>query len=464
MGRGKFILGQQKRKADIKKNEELTYKDLLNELQLNSWQVELLISGFLFTILATTTSQIEKWEEITDLFSEGGNSTSSILAGSVDLLSIMWVFIILNLSIHILLRSVWVASLGLRYASGEIDYENLAFSKKFQQFYDKRRITFDRYIERLELWCSLAFAFTLMIISAIIGIFFFFTAGSLFRSLFNGIDDHKVIGIIISFSFLLYILFGLIYAIDWFLGGRIKRLKWFAPIYYPFYRLISWVTLAAIFRPLYLNFVDQTKGRNIILGSLVYFLLAFLILVLLSNVQGYRYVPIDVRENKFLSVSSLNECVYADQNEDCGLQRTFRIPSKIIKGNYLEFFYQMRGLDNNAIATVCPDLQKSESLFVESFKEGLYNLKPDPTKEAESLQCFNDILHVSINDILYNNVDWQFIKGSRQYEFGVMNMFDITYLDRGKHQIKIERGICAQNPSCDSLEWNTYFISFWKED
>ncbi|MEN0047214.1 MAG: hypothetical protein AAF806_09165 [Bacteroidota bacterium] len=462
MGREKFIFGQQRRKA--KDNKELSYKDLLNDLQLNSWQVELLISGFLFTILATTTTQIREWGEITDLYSEGRQSISSMFATLADFLSMVWIFIIINLSIHILLRSFWVASLGLRYASGEIDYDSLAFSKKFQQFYDKRRITFDRYIERLELWSSLVFAFTLMIIYAVIGLFLYFSISSIVFNFLTNISDYKFIKIALLFARVVYLIFGIIYAADWLLGGRIRRVKWFAPIYYPFYRLISWITLATIFRPLYLNFVDQTRGRNIISGSLVYFLLIFLFLVIVGNIQGYRYIPIDVRENKFLSVSSLNECVYKDQSENCGLERTFSIPSKIITSNYLEFFYQMRGRDNNALATVCPDLESGELLFVESFKEGFYNLQPDPTKASEELKCFNDVLHVSINDSLYTNLDWQFMKGSRQYEFGVMNMFDIAYLERGKHQIKIERGLCNQSPACDSLKWSTYFITFWKEE
>lgn len=456
------MLGQQGRKN--KEDKELIYKDLLNDLQLNSWQVELLISGFLFTILATTTSQIREWGEVTDLYSEGSQSISSVVATLADFLLMVWVFIIINLSIHILLRSFWVASLGLRYASGEIDYDNLAFSKKFQQFYDKRRITFDRYIERLELWSSLVFAFTLMIISAVIGLFLYFSISSLVFNFLASISDYKFVKIAVFLVRVFYLLFGIAYALDWLLGGRIRRIEWFAPIYYPFYRLISWITLATIFRPLYLNFVDQARGRNIILGSLAYFLLIFLFLTMIDNVQGYRYVPIDVRGNKFLSVNSLNECVYEDQSENCRLERTFSIPSKIITGNYLELFYQMRGRDNNALATVCPDLKKRELLFIESFKEGLYNLKPDPTKKAEELNCFNEILHISINDSLYNGLDWQFVNGNREHEFGVMNMFDIAHLDRGKHHIKIERGMCNQSPSCDSLEWNTYFIAFWKEE
>ncbi|MEL6719510.1 MAG: hypothetical protein AAFP82_12405, partial [Bacteroidota bacterium] len=194
-----------------KENKDRGYKDLLNDLQLNSWQVELLISGFLFTILATTTSQIREWGKVTDLYSEGSESISSIIATLADFLLIVWIFIIINLSIHILLRSFWVASLGLRYASGEIDYENLAFSKKFQQFYDRKHLTFDRYIERLELWCSLVFAFTLMIISAIIGLFLYFSISSIaFNFLASIAADYRFVKIIVALARVVYLLFGIV--------------------------------------------------------------------------------------------------------------------------------------------------------------------------------------------------------------------------------------------------------------
>lgn len=53
---------------------------------------------------------------------------------------------IFNLIIHIVLRGLWIGALGLRYVSGEIDYDNLNYSDKFTNYLKKKVGSFDNYI------------------------------------------------------------------------------------------------------------------------------------------------------------------------------------------------------------------------------------------------------------------------------------------------------------------------------
>ena len=78
------------------------------------------------------------------------------------------IHIILNLIIHVVLRSLWIGALGLRYISGDIDIEKLNYSKRFTNYLKKKIGSFDDYIEKLEKLCSVIFAILAGIIALII--------------------------------------------------------------------------------------------------------------------------------------------------------------------------------------------------------------------------------------------------------------------------------------------------------
>ena len=92
------------------------FKKLLNRLQEESWQLELLISGFAIFGLFSAFEPLEL-----GLFEARANDQSYYLA-------IYWValiscyILIFNLIFHVLLRGMWIGALGLRYVSGDIDY------------------------------------------------------------------------------------------------------------------------------------------------------------------------------------------------------------------------------------------------------------------------------------------------------------------------------------------------------
>ena len=74
-------------------------------------------------------------------------------------------FILINLVLHVLLRGIWISTLGLRYVSGEIDFDKLRLAPRFDRFLRRRIVSFDQYILRLENLCSVIFAFTFLIVS-----------------------------------------------------------------------------------------------------------------------------------------------------------------------------------------------------------------------------------------------------------------------------------------------------------
>jgi hypothetical protein len=259
----------------------------LERLQQESWQLELLISGFLLSLLLGAK------EGMSQLMIDSGHLLTSYEGGMLYFM-IMSGFIacnilVINLIVHVLLRSLWIGAIGLRNISGDISLDNIKLSPFFRAHLEKKLPTFDEFIGRLENFCCLVFAFTFLIIFSILSFFsvlvicssliyvlanFFLT----FLPTFKFLRRIVVIPILASF-----IVFGLLYLIDFVTLGSIKRIKWLSKIYYPFYRFFSIISFSSVYRPLYYNMIDNALGRKVMLAIVPY-----LFLLLLPSLISYN--------------------------------------------------------------------------------------------------------------------------------------------------------------------------------
>ena len=133
------------------------FKQLLQKLQEESWQLELLISGFaifgLFTAYPTIAERAEEASNGKQVYNFVIYFVAQISCG----------ILIFNLLLHVLLRGLWIGTLGLRYVSGDIEYEELKYSEKFTNFLKKKVGSFDKYIATLENYCSIIFAISFLL-------------------------------------------------------------------------------------------------------------------------------------------------------------------------------------------------------------------------------------------------------------------------------------------------------------
>ncbi len=109
-------------------------KKLLDQLQVESWQLELLISGFVIFLAASSFEPISNYSSRLIVVREGINDHfgflplfSFILLGSIF-------FIFINLILHVIFRGMWISAIGLRSISGDIDFETLNLASPFDQF------------------------------------------------------------------------------------------------------------------------------------------------------------------------------------------------------------------------------------------------------------------------------------------------------------------------------------------
>ena len=237
----------------------VNFKKLLDKLQQESWQLELIISGFAIYGLFAANEPLEL------------KASESVIAGA-DEFGQFWAILLIccqiftfNLIIHVLLRGLWIGAIGLRYVSGDINYSTLNYSEKFTSYLKKKVGSFDRYIASLEAYCSIIFAASFLMIFYVIG---FFTVTISFVLIIQSFElltflpKWAIRTIIITFIIPFFISSILVF-IDFLGQGFLKKKKWTSTLYFPIYWVFSKLTLSFLYRPLAYNFLDNKLGKRL---------------------------------------------------------------------------------------------------------------------------------------------------------------------------------------------------------
>ncbi len=154
-----------------------------------------------------------------------------------------------------ILRGLWIGALGLRYVSGDIDYEVLNYSEKFIKYLKKHVGSFDKYIGTLENYCSIIFAISFLLIIYVLA--FTFSIITLSGIVFIFIDNESLnepLRLAIGIPLLLFMVTGMLVTfIDFITQGWLKKKKWISRRYFPIYWVFSKITLSFLYRPLVYN-------------------------------------------------------------------------------------------------------------------------------------------------------------------------------------------------------------------
>ncbi len=410
-------------------------KKLLDRLQVESWQLELLVSGFAIFLAANAIHPVSKYATKLMAISEGLNfSFDFIPIIAIILLGAVY-FIFINLILHIIFRGMWISAIGLRSISGDVDFEILNFAKPFDRFMRKKIKSFDFFIQRLEDISSVIFAFTFLIIFMMIsvGLFVFFLlfVGYIISLLddFSNSKAFAIVGVILVFIFF----FGaLLYFIDFITLGFFKRKRWIAIWYYPIYRFFSIITFSWLYRPLYYNLIDNKFGRRVGAFLVPYFIL--IVLFSTTDASVNLYIP---KDKEGLLISNR---YFDDSREEDQRIRSISIPSKYVKNGYLELFlrYNARN-DDRIIKEICPDIVPDETPgigtdIVISGGDEKYHSPADSI-----LGCISQLYAISLNDSLFQNLDYYFYTHPTYEEEGIKTIIDISSFARGKHVLDIKR-------------------------
>lgn len=262
------------------------FKEWLEKLQQESWQLELLISGFaIFGIYQSRTV-------ITDL----EFMRNTVLDDSGILLSILgfivkkgWLIFFINLLIHVILRGLWIGAIGLRYVSQDIDYEKFAYSDIFNRFLRKSVGTYDDFIERLEKVCSVIFAYTFLLFLLFMSFMLFITLNISITVFIQELYPGNELALVISgWVALVFFALGSMVFFDLISLGGFKKIKnkTFSRVYFYLYRFYGFITLSFLYRPLLYNFIDNDYTKKLFYMSIPYICIIGFGELMFTNVEN----------------------------------------------------------------------------------------------------------------------------------------------------------------------------------
>lgn len=457
----------------MSKEKEAHLKEWFQNLQRESWQLELVVSAIAIFLLINAESYFGKmvvvWNNEFDFF----NFSEGLF---FQLLNIVhdFVFIgIVNLIIHLFLRGLWIGIIGLKSVYTSIDYERLNYSAFFTEKLSHQFKNLDNLILNLDKWCSLIFSFTFLIGFLLFSLlsFLFFLGG------FNFI--YEQLGLQSNFIKIfasIYLLGGGLYAFDFITFGFIKRSEKLSKWYYPIYKFFGWITLSFLYREVYYTLISNVKKKYLALLVIVY-LFGFTSLASMQFNQN-SYVT-----KKKLSYT-LQSNVYDNERIAGERIKNICIPSKMINSAYLPLFIRYKSVDKYALQKLCAvkpfsedgrELSENERLFVQ---ENPYDAK-QAEKVKEVLTCFQELWTVYINDEKIEE-DMFFFEHPNQKEIGIQMMIPMKSLPSGKNVLKIIRktiqidtntgevsdrflNLSIKNLIADELKEEVYVIvPFWK--
>lgn len=428
------------------------FKDLLDKLQQESWQLELLITGFAIFGLISLIEPIEAAHNEAVALQHYGRFYYPVIRLSCYIL-------IINLVVHVILRGLWIGAIGLRYVSNDIDYEELNYHERFTKYLKKKVGSFDGYIARLENYCSILFAVTFItlfyLISFFAVIFVVILAGNLFM---EGLLFSREIGAFFYGLFTLGFL-GLAFVvfIDFITLGYLKKKEWTSFLYMPIYKVFSIITLSFLYRPLVYNLLDNKFGRRI---ALILFPL-YMSILYLSTINNVRSNYLDTKSYSSINYARNNN--YLDLLKKNEFVKDVAIPTKIINKPYVTVFIPFKKKTEDIL------LARNKNLVPEKDERGLnssffnfFRRKKGYSRKRDSiytkyLSTFNDTYSIVIDSIKFSS---DFIINTTNKQLGFESVIPLKDIPEGRHLIAIKRKVRSTKTQEDNIE-RVAEIPFW---
>ncbi len=444
------------------KDETGKLRRWVSNLQLESWQLELLITGFSIFLLATSVEGYSSWRD-EFLFSKlrpDAGTINPIVAVSVlfiiNSIPIVLQFLLINLLVHLLLRGFWIGIVGLSSVSSTIDFDSLKLKGNFRKFIPQKVRSLDSLIVYLDKISSVIFAYTYLLVFSILSVVivtsFIFTLMGLTTWLAAQYPDSTVLGLVNILVFIIILILlvaAIIFFLDTILFSAFKKSKWFNVLYYPIYRFYSVISLSIIYRSIYYHLITNFKKKQII--TVVVILLGFFLMFQrVSGWTNFKFFP----KTETVSEYYLTNNMYDDLRVNAYVSKA-SIPSKYIKSGFLEVFIRYQAIDNELLNLLCPDANKLDwdLTLGESFRAGVES-QMDTTFDInellsggeayanlveEVIGCISELYEIKIDGEIMDSGPYFFHIHSNRSEKGYLAVLDVSNLERGRHVLEINK-------------------------
>jgi len=438
----------------------------LKKLERESWQLELLVSAFTIFLLIQATGVFSAFLD--------GLPYQYALNGSI--ITFIYLFLglgglsikalILFLIIHLLLRGFWIGAIGLRSVQTHIDFSVLNYSSFFTEKLKKKLVSLDQLVIILDEICSVIFSFSFLVISILFsfGLYLLFFGGTAF--IIAGLAQFTsgwmltIMSILSIVAIAGILITGIIYLIDYFTLGFLKKYNTLSKIYYPIYRFYGIITISSISRSIYYYMISKFSKRRI--RTIYVFLMVIILSYWLVEYDQYQYYPDTEHELVFKTN------FYEDMRAPDDYIKKVSIQSKIINEAYLQLFIRYHPDQNPDIKMNCPDFEPAKrnginpsvSITFEggnlSFDDNVY-LKEDVGKLME---CLSSIYEVYINQSLHENPKYYFFEHPAHKQQGIMTMIPTKSFLDGENILEV-RKLSFDAKDSTSTKTDYAYIPFW---
>lgn len=440
-----------------KSSNQTSANSWLDNLQRESWQLELLISGFSIFLLIGGWGWVKDAEHTMVLLKQGAESFYA-LEGAYHVMRTAYSTLLACLLIHVIMRGIWIAAIGLRSVSGDIDYDQLPYQPKFKDHLFRRIGSFDDYLERLERYCSVLFSLAFLIIFCFLSIAAYMVATILIKEglvwLFGAdIYSNPIVGHN-GLLDLLLIVIGLVYMFDFVTLGLLKRSKWLGKPYYYIYRWMGWVTLARFYRPLYYNLIDNRFGRKLAI-ALPVTILAIIVIVSLKQVNS-TYLPGTLGDGTMW--------VYDNNYDDEVSSRIYQswrmsLSSRYAPDDYVEAFVPyIPTNDDETLRLIDPDMEVANYTGIKL--EGAFNIgrQYNPDADFDQLMgAFQQLYKIYLNDSLLTTVTPRFYRHKERRQVGVLYLVPVHDLPVGEHTLRSDKRMMLKDTARYNRGQTIYF-------
>ena len=455
--------------------ENKSLKKWLDKLQEESWNLELIISGFSIFGLFKAKAFLDTQRL---LFEANDVVSNSLMAWFQLAYLIVYASVIISiffLLVHVSFRALWIGAIGIRYVSNEIDYDILNYDTSITNYLKKKIGSFDNYILKLEKASSLIFGYTFLLILILFSVFLYFLftwiINTSFGRLFENTDFWWIAYWLIP---LLSLLLALIICIDIFTGGVLKKIKskWFVKTYIFFNKVITLITLSFFWKPLYFNLIDQKKTKWLIYFVIPIFALLYSLITI--NYNAFSVFPKNFQSdgrNIFNSVAfkekarvSFQTQFYDNIRKADEVIQVMSLPNNKMETKFIDLFVRLTNTEEKSImkqdSTIKGIATKgfSSSLLKESSyeEELLDRRKTIVTKNftyyKTEQQLYRENLHkililakkiytVKINGELIDkdSIDILFHQHNNQQEEGFLFLFRANNIKKGMNLLSLEK-------------------------
>ena len=448
----------------MKKEREDKVKDWLDKLQTDSWNLELLITGFSIFLLTQadpfiTDKLIRPLQNQYDL---PPNILSTIMPVLLSL-KVASSLLIFALIVLIVLRGYWIGLIGLRSVQTDIRWDRLKMSDLFLQRMGIQLSGLEGKIHKLDKICSSLFAFSFLVILSYISFCLFLSYLPLVNYLLFQLQQNSSDAVVFAVRLvripvmLFFTIGGVLYLVDTLtVGMLIKRWKWPTRLFWPFYLAIGHLILAHWYRPLY-YYLASMFGR-LRMALIITPLFALIFFSPFMRFTRDYYFPDKTTEWH----ANIND--YDDERPERDYIHTASIPSKIVEGAQLPLFIRYRPLLNEYLKNKCPDYKTGKNSVIVTglqFKNNdIYvgNAERDEPDAEQLLKCITGIFQVKIDSVEYPVSDFMYYIHPNRSEKGITGILPIDSLTVGSHEITIRNFVTADSSELYARIW------FWKTD